>query len=614
MAGWTNWLADSRREYFCAFVLLLLHAAAQVYLAWEDSETIDEPAHLAAALTYTRNGTFRLYNVNPPFARMVQGAFLLGAPLDTTMIVEPSQHGERREMGVGEMFLDANEESYRDLLLLARMGTIVFSLVGGILVLIWGNLAFGRPCGILALTAWCCNPYVLANGHLATPDLPAATMAVAAAFALRSYLVAPSWSRSLVVGVTLGLAQLTKFTLLLLYPVWFLFWLFTVLRNPAQPRLLTGQGLFALAVSLLTLNAGYLFQDTGRRLETFRFVSTKLGSIAPNTVDSLHEPTNSLAGTWLGSVPVPLPAPYVEGIDLQARDFDRYARNKSSFLIAGKWVEGGRYYYYLYGLLVKTPLALFGLLAVAAVLLWRRPAGSIDMALLVIIPLAILVFVSSQKSMNKHIRYLLPMLPFVVVLAGAVGRSWQQERKWLRGFVVLLFAWLLFAGGRSLRDPVAYFNEAAGGPRGGVRLLAGTNVDWGQGRYRLRDWLEARPDFRLDGMACYATNGHVFAGMLCPLPPIGPGKSPIPDDLNEQRKLGPHPGRFAVSARVFQGDLTSVPDPTGKGHHFDGHVYTYFLRFEPVATAGDSVWIFDISLEEANRVRAELGLVALDEP
>jgi hypothetical protein len=36
--------------------------------------------------------------------------------------------------------------------------------------------------------------------------------------------------------------------------------------------------------------------------------------------------------------------------------------------------------------------------------------------------------------------------------------------------------------------------------------------------------------------------------------------------------------------------------------------YRYFLNFQPVATAGYSIYIYHIKPEEANRVRRELGL------
>jgi hypothetical protein len=38
---------------------------------------------------------------------------------------------------------------------------------------------------------------------------------------------------------------------------------------------------------------------------------------------------------------------------------------------------------------------------------------------------------------------------------------------------------------------------------------------------------------------------------------------------------------------------------------------TYFQRFQPVAMAGYSIYIYYITLDEANRVRKELGLPEL---
>ncbi len=39
--------------------------------------------------------------------------------------------------------------------------------------------------------------------------------------------------------------------------------------------------------------------------------------------------------------------------------------------------------------------------------------------------------------------------------------------------------------------------------------------------------------------------------------------------------------------------------------------YEYFLSFKPVGMAGYSIYIYDITLDEANRVRRELGMSEL---
>jgi hypothetical protein len=343
-------------EIVLGTLLIAVHVALLVQAAWQDSDTIDEPGHLVAALSYWRHGSFRLYCVNPPLARLVQGLPLLPLDLRTSMIVEPDSPQSRRELGIGDVFAEANADRYRSVVFLARLGTVAFSLLGGVFVWTWANLAFGQPCGIVALAVWCFEPSILAHGHLATPDLPAAVLALAAAFALRGYLLRPSWLRAAVAGGLLGMAELSKFTLLILCPLWVLIALlttWTASNTSSRPRL--RHGLLLTLVCLLTLNAGYLFQGTGRRLETYHFASSKFGEFTGETLDTLHGPTNALAGTWLGAIPMPVPAPYVEGIDLQARDFDRYTQNRTQFFLAGRW-GSGRYYYYLYGLLSGLPI------------------------------------------------------------------------------------------------------------------------------------------------------------------------------------------------------------------------------------------------------------------
>ncbi|MGL4553634.1 MAG: hypothetical protein ACRC33_20930, partial [Gemmataceae bacterium] len=160
-----------------------------------------------------------------------------------------------------------------------------------------------------------------------------------------------------------------------------------------------------------------------------------------------------------------------------------------------------------------------------------------------------------------------------------------------------LLLWVLLAGWRATRDPIAYFNEAAGGPRGGLFQLTGSNLDWGQARHRLRDWLVARPGFRPVGVAVYGTGSRVLGGLGQRLP-----------------AAHPIPGKYAVSARVMQGDAHASTDGDADSAATDKHAFAFFLRFEPIAVVGDSIYLFDVSLDDANRVRAEMGLPELDAP
>jgi hypothetical protein len=55
----------------------------------------------------------------------------------------------------------------------------------------------------------------------------------------------------------------------------------------------------------------------------------------------------------------------------------------------------------------------------------------------------------------------------------------------------------------------------------------------------------------------------------------------------------------------------SAHDGVGGEQSVGRDAYTYFQHFRPVATAGYSIYIYHITLDEANRVRRELGLPEL---
>jgi len=60
--------------------------------------------------------------------------------------------------------------------------------------------------------------------------------------------------------------------------------------------------------------------------------------------------------------------------------------------------------------------------------------------------------------------------------------------------------------------------------------------------------------------------------------------------------FGPLPGWYALSVNEIYGQSQR---------------YRYFLNFRPVAMAGYSIYIYHITLDEANRVRRESGLKEL---
>jgi hypothetical protein len=97
-----------------------------------------------------------------------------------------------------------------------------------------------------------------------------------------------------------------------------------------------------LFIGLYTLNMGYAFEGTFRPLKNYKFISHTL--TRTQLQEGHHTPKigNRFEKSWLGSVPVPLPAEFVQGIDTQKLDFER---GIESYLRGEFSQHGWRHYY-----------------------------------------------------------------------------------------------------------------------------------------------------------------------------------------------------------------------------------------------------------------------------
>ena len=98
---------------------------------------------------------------------------------------------------------------------------------------------------------------------------------------------------------------------------------------------------------------------------------------------------------------------------------------------------------------------------------------------------------ASYSRVDLGVRVVLPVLPFLYVLAGGLACNTNCR---LAGRVLLgvCVAWAAnFGGARSDPYPISYFNEFARGPRKAIEFVADSNVDWGQGLPALKQYIDA---------------------------------------------------------------------------------------------------------------------------
>lgn len=535
-----------------AAVLLAIHAALLAYGAAVHSPTYNEPAHLVAGLSYWHFGTFEVYSVNPPLVRMVAAIPVLLAGCETNWSSFREGPGARPEMVMGSDFCEANGARTVWLITLARWACIPFSLLGGYTCFRWGRELYGAAAGLLALTLWCFCPNIIAHGQLITSDIAATACVVAACYMFWRWLKSPAWWNTMFSGLILGVAELAKTTLVVFYSLWPLLWLiyrWTDRRGMAREGWLREFAMLCtcLAIALYIVNVGYGFEGSLTKLGDFRFISQLL--TGASGADQAREGGNRFADSWIADVPVPLPRNYVAGIDLQRKDFESY---RHEFYLGGVWSHTGWWYYYLYAMAIKVPLGTWLLFLIAtSVRLLNWPSAPFRDVFLLLVPAAVVLAVaSSQTGMNEHMRYVLPILPFVFIWLGSVticlrtpsdtSRT-RAVRNLISRIAVVAVVGSTTSSLGQYPHSLSYFNEIIGGSRNGWKHLTNSNIDWGQDLLYLKQWSVEHPTAKPLRMALYGAITPKLAGI--------DGEVFLP--YADKPELAP--GWYAVSATILSG-------------------------------------------------------------
>lgn len=415
--------------------LVICHAGLLSYAAVRQAPTLDEPAHLVAGLSQLEFGQFDVYCVNPPLVHYVAAlpVWYSGYVFDWSAVDEVRDG--RPEFAMGRAFVQSNASRALQLVVLARWACVPFSLLGAVVCYLWGREFWqANGAGVVSATLWCFDPNVIAHGSLLTADCAAMALGIAAAYCFWRWLRMPRWSMAIAAGLMMGLALLSKTLWIVLFVLWPLCGAIRMVEHHRQASAACSehdvsrthyalQLVSILAMGLYVLNAGYSFSDTLTPLRQFTFVSRAL-------VGTAESRGNRFADSFLGNIPVPVPADYVRGLDKQKKDLEGYG--KPSYL-RGQWSNHGWWYYYVYGLAVKMPhgsqaVVMLAVLAVFGGVLSKIQPTSSSLCVLLATPVMVLVLVSWQRDFNHHVRYALPMVGFLYVFAGGAALWFDEHR------------------------------------------------------------------------------------------------------------------------------------------------------------------------------------------
>lgn len=647
-----------RTRLILAVVLLLsVHTALAVRSLIGENPTVDEVIHLPAGVTYWQTGSFRLYHHNPPLVKLIAALPVVASSPAVDYRSQFWLQEPPNKMVFAHEFMQQNAARYFELFTRARLLMPLFSIVGGLVVFFWSRSLYGAAGGLLSLWLWVFCPNILAHARLVTTDMGATALGVLATYVFWLFMKKPSWRLAALAGFCLGLAQLTKFSLLILYGLWPIFLVLQMGVDADRRKNLARLGAqltLILLMSIVVIDAGYGFEGVGIPIGNYEFACQTLTRPAPEGMRRPGSPdpllngayryrVNRFRGGLLSAIPTPLPKHYLLGFDDQKLEAEGIP---SKFLLPpgqdpgalGDEIQGypvyldgelrqkSWWYYYLLTLVYKVPegtwLLVAGSLGVLAFSKKAR-ATAFDEFVVLTMPVFVLFVMSLFTNINLGLRYVLPIFPFVFISAGklapwASGFAARGLRNAAWGFVILGMSTTSLATASIHPHYLAYFNALSGGPGYGETHLIDSNIDWGQDLVNLRGWLAENAPGERVGLAYFGqVNPRVFdargEGFDWFLPPPRPGtmsKDNLPPRYQLLEKVPPPvPGLYAVSKTLVKGLPWRVYDSMWNGFGQGWlprsawfHAFSYFGEFKPIAQVGHSILIYRISPEDAAQI------------
>jgi 4-amino-4-deoxy-L-arabinose transferase-like glycosyltransferase len=460
-----------RRQLLVVGLLLILMVVMDVVSLRHKTPTYDEPGHFGYGQAVLGGRTDRLDDSKMPVSALNALGHRLLSP------------GQADSGGFATGALP-----------FGRWVTILAAAALGAVVFCWSARVYGFEGGLLSLVIFLLAPNIHAHARLTTTDLYSALFTVLALYTLWLFTLQRRWWRAVVCGIALGAALLAKFSTVLLVPIFIL-----VLAIRSTPSLLrirrsrhgrelletVGRGAGWLAAILLTslvvLNAGYLFNGTGAAFGSYEFLSSDFQRLQRKLGP-------------LSAVPLPVPRPYVEGLDMVRHNEVTGAARGPAYLF-GKTQREPFPWYYAVTFLLKVPVAtqILVLLAAAVAVRSRPRAELLRNELFFVLPaLGFFTYFNFACSAQMGIRLAIMVLPLLHILCGALG-SQIVERRAVRTFVALMVVYLAVSVGSYLPHLLSYHNELAGDRKTTYRLLADSNLDWGQNEWYAARYLERHP-------------------------------------------------------------------------------------------------------------------------
>ena len=584
---------SNRLTYIIAGILLTTMFFLCAFSMKDDSATMDEVAHLPAGYSYLTQKDMRLNPEHPPLIKDLAAIpllFIKGIKFPSE--IDAWQKDINDQWTFGFNFLYGMGNPADQMIFWGRIPMILILILLGFYIFKWTKELFGNKVAILSLFLFSFSPTFLAQGRLVTTDVGAATGVFIATYYFIKALNNPSKRNIILSGVSFGLAELCKFSVILLIP----FFVFLVL---IWWLVKSGNLKQTFKILILVFIIGYLLIWPIYQYHVWNYPVQK--QVQDATVflsaypDFIQKPI-----LWLAQKPILRPyAQYLTGLFMV---FHRAAFGQTTYFLGQVSNLGWKNYFpVVYS--IKEPLA-FHILTLIALLYaawsikkpfwvnlfpgvknWIKSRFS-EFAIICFILLYWVVSLTS--NLNIGVRHLLPVFPFTFVLVSvAITHLLEDLKPGLKPYIYIVLGILIFWQAVSVISIyphfLAYANEIVGGPNNLYIYTVDSNLDWGQDLKRLKKWVDENKIEKI--YVDYFGGGDARYYLKEKFAPWWGTRDP------REFEKGNY---LAVSATFLQGGR-GKPVP---GFNQPYGYYNWLNKYTPVARIGYSIFIYQI--EETN--------------
>ena len=538
-------------------LLLVVFLAQGIFFIRTNAPTYDEPMHLAAGYSYFATGDFRLDSEHPPFVKQLQ-ALPLFVAYELSFSSDTKDWRERGDYLLGQDFLYAAKVPADQLLGLSRL--VNLSLGGLLIVLVgwWAYRLWGYGAALLAMLLGCLEPNLIAHASLVTTDVGVTLFIFLSIYLLWEYIARSRWWLLGVTGLSVGLALASKFSALLVIPIICLIVVAVAFLGGGEPSVLFGK------------------TDQNRPLQKYLHAAMVLSAIFFVAL-LVIPPVYSFQGY----------EPWFSGL----RRFRSLADAGRPAFFLGEYSYHGWWSYYIVAFLIKTPVGI--LLLIAGSLIFHRRGKPLKrhQAIFLLLPVIVILLAMTQSKVNIGVRHILPIYPFLFVLAGRLATV-SFEHRWVQR--LLVGAPILLTAVSALRiapHQLAYFNELVGGPEQGYRYLSDSNLDWGQDLKGVQTYM-LKEKLPIIYLSYFGTAPPSYYGIRYQ---YVPGAWPL--------EWPPPTGRVPTAAprkilAISVSNLLDVGTPADP-------LFRWLFKRRPIEKIGYSIFIYDLTDDREGLIKLE---------